>query len=128
VYDPEWRHKMVVPGILITDAKSLCDHLNTTGKIPKERQTMIDLLVARDLIGSGALKLCWVPTMHMLADVLTKMMRPTAIFVKFREGQRYSLVRTTDNQEKEQWRLQLRQGQRQRRKTRDKETLEKQRD
>ena len=128
VYDPEWRHKMVVPGILITDAKSLYDHLNTTGKIPKERQTMIDLLVARDLIESGALKLCWVPTMHMLADVLTKMMRPTEIFVKFREEQRYSLVRTSENQEKEQWRLQLRQGQRLRRKTRDKETLEKQRD
>ena len=128
VYDPEWRHTMVVPGILITDAKSLYDHLNTTGKIPKERQTMIDLLVARDLIESGALKLCWVPTMHMLADVLTKMMRPTEIFVKFREEQRYSLVRTSENQEKKQWRLQLRQGQRLRRKTRDKETLEKQRD
>ena len=128
VYDPEGRHNLVVPGILITDAKSLYDHLNTTGKIPKERQTMIDLLVARDLIESGALKLSWVPTMHMLADVLTKMMRPTEIFVKFREEQRYSLMRTSENQEKEQWRLQLRQGQRLRRKTRDKETLMKQRD
>ena len=125
VYDPEWRHKMLVPGILITDAKSLYDHLNTTGKIPKERQTMIDLLVARDLIESGALKLCWVPTMHMLADVLTKMMRPTEIYVKFRDEQRFSLVRTSVDQDKEQWRLQLRQGQRQRRKTRDKETVEK---
>ena len=89
---------------------------------------MTDLLVARDLIESGALKLCCVPTMHMLADVLTKMMRPTEIFVKFREEQRYSLVRTSENQEKEQWQLQLRRGQRLRRMTRDKETLEKQRD
>ena len=58
VYDPEWRRKMSVPGILITDAKSLYDYLNTTGKIPKERQIMIDLLVARavDLVrGTGAL-------------------------------------------------------------------------
>ncbi len=48
-FDTEWRRKMVVPGILITDAKSLYDHLNTTGKIPKERQTIIDLLVAKKL-------------------------------------------------------------------------------
>ena len=78
---------------------------------------MIGLLVARDLIESGALKLCWVATMQMLADVLTKMMRPTEIYVKLRDEQRFSLVQT--------WRLQLRQGQRQRRKTRDKETVEK---
>ena len=124
LFDPEWRHKMVVPGILITDAKLLYDHLNTAGKIPKERQTMIDLLVARDLIESGALKLCWVPTMHMLADVLTKAMKPSEIYVKFRDEQRFSLVRTSEDQDKEQWRLQLRQGQRQRRKTRDKEKLQ----
>ncbi len=66
LYDPEWRHKLAFPGITITDAKSLYDHLNTTGKIPRERQTMTDPLVARDLIESGALKLCW------LADVPTE--------------------------------------------------------
>ena len=100
VYDPEWRHKMVVPGILITDAMSLSGNLNTTGKIPKERQTMMDILVVRDFIESAALKLCWVPTMHMLADVLTKMMRPTEINVKFRDEQRFSLVRTSVDQDK----------------------------
>ena len=57
VYAPDWRHKLVTPGILATDAKSLYDHLNTTGKIPKERQTMIDLLVARDLIEAGTVQL-----------------------------------------------------------------------
>ena len=45
VYTPEWRHKLAIPGIWVTDAKSLYDHLNTTRKIPKARQTMIDLLV-----------------------------------------------------------------------------------
>ncbi len=69
---------------------------------------MVDL-VARDLIESGALKLCWVPTMHMLADVLTK-----EIYVKFGDEQRVSLVRTSVDQDIGQWRLQLRQGQRQR--------------
>ena len=61
VYAPDWRHKLVTPGSLATDAKSLYDHLNTTGKIPKERQTMIDLLVARDLIEAGSVRLCWAP-------------------------------------------------------------------
>jgi hypothetical protein len=127
-FDPERRNKMLVPGILITDVKSLSDHLSTTGKIPKERQTMIELLVARDLIESGASKLRCVPTMHRLADVLTKAIKATEIYVKFRDEQRFSLVRTSADQDKEHWYLQLRQGQRQRRKTREKANLKKLRD
>ena len=61
---------------------------------------MIDLLVAGDLIESGALKLCWVPTTHMLAEVLTKAMKPSEIYVKFRDGQPFSLVRTSTDQDK----------------------------
>ena len=80
---------------------------------------MIDLLVARDLVESGAVRLCWVPTKHMLADVLTKVMKPSEIFVKFRETQLFSLVRSPGDQLMEQHRLELRQGQRQRRKARD---------
>jgi hypothetical protein len=118
-YSPEWRHKLTTPGILITDAKSLYDHLNTTGKIPKERQTMIDLLVARDLVESGAVRLCWVPTKYMLADMLTKIMKPSEIFIKFREKQLFSLVRSLEDQFMEQHRLELRQGKRRRRKARD---------
>ncbi len=82
---------------MITNGKSKRDHLNTT-------QTMIDLLVARDLIESGALKLCWVPTMHVLAGVSTTM-KPSEIYVKFRDEQRFSLVRTSADQDKEQWHL-----------------------
>ena len=124
-FDPEWRHKLKIPGIMVTDAKSLYDHLNTTGKIPKERQTMIDLLVARDLIEMGTMKLCWVPTTHMLADVLTKAMKPGEVYEKFKNEQRFSLVRTLEDKEREQHRLQLRQGQRQRRKERTKEETRK---
>ncbi len=54
---------------------------------------MIDLLVARNLIESGTERLCWVPAMHMLADVLTKAM------------QCLSLVRTKDDQDREQHHL-----------------------
>ena len=110
-------------GILVTDAKSLYDHLNTTGKIPKERRTMIVFLVARDLIEAGTVRLCWVPTKHMLADILTKVMKPADAFVKFRSKQLFSLVRSKDEQDEEQHRLGLRQGQRQRRKARGKAKL-----
>jgi hypothetical protein len=123
-YAPDWRHKLTIPGILVTDAKSLYDHLNTTGKIPKERQTMIDLLVARDLIEANAVKLMWVPTKHMLADILTKMMLAGDIFKRFRDKQVFSLIRDGEEQEEEQRRLGLRQGQRQRRKARDKAVKE----
>ena len=123
-YAPDWRHKLTTPGILVTDAKSLYDHLNTTGKIPKERQTMSELLVARDLIEANAVKLMWVPTKHMLADILTKMMLAGDIFKMFRERQVFSLIRNGEEQEEEQRRLGLRQGQRQRRKARDKAVKE----
>ena len=81
---------------------------------------MIDLLVARDLIEANAVRLCWVPTKHMLADILTKMMAPGAVFRMFRDKQLYSLIRNDEEQEEELRLLGLRQGQRQRRKVRDK--------
>jgi hypothetical protein len=117
-YTPDWRHKLKIPGVMVTDAKSLHDHLNSTGKIPKERQTMIDLLVARDLVEAGAVSLRWVPTTHMLADVLTKAMKPGPVFERFRTQQLYALAQTEEDKAREQHRLQLRQGQRQRRKDR----------
>ena len=85
---------------------------------------MIDLLVARDLIEANAVKLMWVPTKHMLADILTKMMLAGDVFKKFREKQVFSLIRDGVEQEEEQRRLGLRQGQRQRRKARDKAVKE----
>ena len=118
------RHKLVTPGILVTDVKSLYHHLNTTGKIPKARQTMIDLLAARDLIEEGTMRLCWVPTKHMLADTLTKVMKPGEVYMKFRSKQLFSLVRNKGEQDEEQRRLGLRHGQRQRRKARDKAKLQ----
>ena len=118
-YTPDWRYKLTTPGILVTEAKSLYDHLNTTGKIPRERQTMIDLMVARDLIEASAVTLCWVPMKYMLADILTKIMMPGEVLRMFRAKQVLSLARSGEEQEEEQHGLGLRQGQRQRRKARD---------
>ena len=41
--DSDWRRRGRVRGMLITDAKSLFDHLHKKGSIPQERQTLIDL-------------------------------------------------------------------------------------
>ena len=115
---PDWRHHLKVPGMLITDAKSLYDHLCKTGSVPKEKQTLIDLLVARDLMEERAVRIRWVPTDHMLADMLTKEMKLSPAVVKFLDQQVYCVARSLDEQEKDAYRLGLRQGQRQRRKER----------
>ena len=48
-FEEDRRSKLKIPGICVTDAGSLYDHLNKTGSIPEERQILIDLLTARDL-------------------------------------------------------------------------------
>ena len=116
----DWRMNLKIPGIVVTDAKSLFDHLNKTGSIPTERRTLIDLLVARDLQENNAIMFKWLPNSHMLADVLTKATRPNDIYIKFRDSGMFSLVPTTEQTEDEEKRLQLRQGQRQRAKARKK--------
>ena len=88
-YTPDWRHKLVIPGIMITNAKSLHENLNTTSSIPKERQTMIDLLVAQGLVEAGMVRLCWIPTNHVLVDAMTKVMKPSEMYVRFREKHRW---------------------------------------
>ena len=113
---PDWRHKLKIKGLLVTDAKSLFDHLGKTGSVPKEKQTLIDLLVARDLMEAQAVRLRWVPTDHMLADVLTKVMKLPPAVLKFLGHWVYCIARSLAEAEKDAYRLSLRQGQRQRRK------------
>ena len=117
----DWRMHLKVPGIIVTDAKSMYDHLGKSGSTPTERQTLIDLLVARDLQENGAIRLQWLPNKHMLADVLTKATAPNDVYVKFRDRGLYSLVPTEQQGTEEGRRIALRQGQRQRAKDRKKE-------
>ena len=42
-----WR---IPSGIMVSDAKSLYEHLQKTGSIPKERHTMIDLMAVKVLV------------------------------------------------------------------------------
>ena len=81
---------------------------------------MTDLLVARDLIKANAVEWMWLHAKHMLVDILTKMMVAGDTFKMFREKQAFSLIRNGEEQEQEQRRIGLRQGQRLRRQARDK--------
>ena len=119
-YGDDWRHKLKVPGVITTDAKSLFDHISTTGSVPKHRQTLIDLLAARDLVENKTVTMRWVPTTHMLADVLTKCMTPNEVTQRLLLDGAYSLVPTPEEEEEEEHRKALRQGQRQRAKDKKK--------
>ena len=112
---PEWRSEMKVAGVMVTDAKSLYDHMHTTGQVPSERQTMLDLLVAKDQLEAGVYRLCWVPTHKQYADGLTKKMID-ALWKDFVKTGKISLKETPQEKILEDHRRQLRQGQRQRRK------------
>ena len=112
--------KLKIPGLLVTDAKSLFDHLGKTGSIPKEKQTLIDLLTARDLMESKAMMLRWMPNRHMLADMLTKKVAPTEVVLRFLREGIYSAVPSEQEVISEKYRLELRRAQRQRRKDRKK--------
>ena len=111
----EWRSQMKTQGSIVTDAKSLFDHLQTTGQIPSERQTMLDLLVAKDMLEQGAYHLHWVPTHRQHADGLTKRMK-NPLWEDFCRFGKISLKETPEERKVEEHRRSLRQGQRQRRK------------
>ena len=44
---------------------------------------MIDLLMIKDLVGNSVVQMKWVPTTHMLADILTEDMHLTNVFKSF---------------------------------------------
>ena len=113
----EWRKEMKIEGGIVTDAKSLYDHLHTTGQIPAERQTMLDLLVAKDMLEQKAYGLYWVPTHKQYADGLTKKMRDI-LWEEFCKDNLISLKQTLKEENIERHRRELRQGQRLRRKAR----------
>ena len=98
------------------DAKSLYDNLTTTGGVPKEKQVMIDLLSARELSEAGITSFKWVPTTHMVADILTKPMKLPPVAMKLLREGLLAWKPTEEEQKEEDRRAELRRGQRQRRK------------
>ena len=115
----DWRTTMSVPGGIVTDARSLYDHMGSSGQIPTERQTMLDILVAKDHLESRAYELFWVPTHKQYADGLTKKMK-NALWEAYCKQPMISLRETESERKLEEHRARLRRDQRQRRKERSK--------
>ena len=113
----DWRMDLKVPGFMVTDARSLFDHLGTTGQVPSERQTMLDLMVTREMLEANMFQLRWVPTYKQYADGLTKKMN-NPLWSEFSEGGLLSLKETEEEAEFESHRKSLRKAQRERRKKR----------
>ena len=119
-----WKSQLTVPGIMVTDARSVFDHLEKTGSIPTERQVMLDLLAAKEMVEEGEVKIRWVPTQHMLADPLTKVMDSGALKSYMKGQQEYALVQDAEESAHEQHKADLRRGQRQRKKEKLKASTE----
>ena len=112
---PQWRQRLAVRGFLVTDAKSLYDHMTRTHHLRTERQTLLDVLVCKDLVECGAVVMKWVPT--LFADCMAKAMRAELWEDFFLKGV-LSLRETPAEAKEEDHRRGLRQAQRQRRKIR----------
>ena len=114
---PDWRDKLSMQGHLVTDARSLFDHVTGSSLLATERQVSLDILEVRQLVQGGTLKLHWVPTWRQFADGLTKAMKDELYF-KLRRGGQINVVQTAEDEREEQYRAGLRKAQRERRKER----------
>jgi hypothetical protein len=117
----DWRKDLIIPGYVVTDARALFDHITTTGSLPAERATMMDLLSAKELIEQALIVMRWVPTQHQYADHLTKTMA-CDLNRQYLEQGTVCLIQTSADAEKEQHKAALRKAQRERRKERSKES------
>ena len=70
----DWRQRLTTRGLVVTDAKSLYDHVKKVGHLTAERQTALDLHLTKQMVEKGILGICWCPTFKQYADALTKEM------------------------------------------------------
>ncbi|CAE7864387.1 TY1B-PL [Symbiodinium microadriaticum] len=112
----DWRTNLQTAGHLVTDAKSVYDHLHGTS-MASERQTALDILAVRQQVQEGVLFLHWIPTWRQYADGLTKAM-PDLLFEAFRRKGTISLAESPEDRAEEERRASIRRGQRERRKAR----------
>eukprot|EP00971_Amphidinium_carterae_P290680 5772290-Amphidinium_carterae.1 len=113
----EWQKQLLdtsQQGVLVTDGKSLYDHLNSSAANPSEKQVMLDLIFVREEVERGLVSVQWVPGSHQVADCLTKWMKPTAVICELHRTGMYSLTQGIEEAEEEARKALLRKGQRQR--------------
>lgn len=111
--DKGWHVELKIPGIFVTDAKILYDNLQKGGLMPAERQTLIDVLVVKDLVEQRCIDIRLLPNSHQFAGFLTKATLALANLQIFLRHGMLSLVPTEAPVKDEAHRLALRRGQRQ---------------
>lgn len=68
-----WNEPQRPPCILLTDCKSLYDHISSpSSPTLDDRRTSIDVIIIKEAINRMQAKLRWIPTDRMLADSMTK--------------------------------------------------------
>ena len=117
---PTWRRELGGIGHIVTDARSLFDHVKGSSMLATERQVSLDILEVRQLVQEGVLDLHWVPTWRQYADVLTKSMADE-LYGHLRCKGLINVIQTPADQLEEDRRAALRRAQRERRKLRMKE-------
>ena len=115
-----WRTSLRSRGHLVTDAKSLYDHVHGSSLLASERQVSLDILTVRQMVQAQLLGLSWVPTWKQFADVLIKEMADE-LFRGFRSSNLLCVKQTAKDQAEEERRSGIRKAQRERRKVRMKD-------
>lgn len=65
--DNDWRVCQRIPGVLVTDAKTLYDNMQKGGSLQAERQTLLDVLAAKDLVEQKWISVGWLSNSHQFA-------------------------------------------------------------
>ena len=69
----EWEsYVRTIPHEMITDPKSLFDHLNKPGSTPGDKRLRLDMEILREQLETMALTVRWVSSEQMPADALIK--------------------------------------------------------
>ena len=104
-------------GHLVTDARSLYDHVKGSSLLATEGQVSLDILEVRQLVQESTLDLHWVPTWRQFGDSLTKSMKDE-LYPAFRKRGYINVVQTPEDEIEEARRSAIRKAQRERRKAR----------
>ncbi|CAE7368424.1 RE2, partial [Symbiodinium sp. KB8] len=112
---PTWRQEMVTRGHLVTDARSLFDHVHGSNQLAAERQTSLDILGIRQMVQEKLASLHWVPTWRQYGDCLTKPMEDI-LYCRFKKDGLLNVKQSAADAVEEERRALLRKAQRERRK------------
>ncbi|CAE7293122.1 unnamed protein product [Symbiodinium sp. KB8] len=108
-----WRCEIKTQGHLVTDARSLFDHVHGSNQLPAERQTSLDILGIRQMVQEQLVALHWVPTWRQYADCLTKAIEDV-LYQCFKQHGRLNVKQSREDAREEERRALLRRAQRER--------------